>query len=188
MSYRCFYSGKTLQHKYNTFRQSEKNVTLNESPKYRSYTQQWEQMSRNVQSDLDDTAVHHRIQPLYVSLNWRLLFQQTVKLLIHCEKKQRKKVIQMQLDRLWALTLQDQRRGMNRRCSTGCCREEWTCLTFWSPSLLLDSAGRGNNCSSHVVCVGVKSNSLYGQAMFGGCVDLQWIISCLCSSWESSIV
>lgn len=33
---------------------------------------------------LDNTTVHHGVQPLYVRLDWRLLLQQTVKLLVHC--------------------------------------------------------------------------------------------------------
>lgn len=34
-------------------------------------------------TDLDNTAVHHGVQPLYVALYRRLLLQQTVKLLVH---------------------------------------------------------------------------------------------------------
>lgn len=39
-------------------------------------------------SDLDDTAVHHGVQPLNVCLDRRLLLQKTVKLLIHCNKRE----------------------------------------------------------------------------------------------------
>lgn len=45
-------------------------------------------------SDLDDTAVHHRVQPLDVRLDWRLLLQKTVKLLIYCET--RREIIRLQ--------------------------------------------------------------------------------------------
>lgn len=45
-------------------------------------------------SDLDDTAVHHRVQPLDVRLDGRLLLQQTVKLLIHCDGKGERQVTQ----------------------------------------------------------------------------------------------
>lgn len=38
---------------------------------------------------LDDTTVHHGVQPLDVRLNWRLFLQQTVKLLVHCESRRR---------------------------------------------------------------------------------------------------
>lgn len=43
---------------------------------------------KHLLSDLDDTAVHHGVQPLDVRLDWRLLLQQTVKLLIHCDRKE----------------------------------------------------------------------------------------------------
>ncbi len=38
---------------------------------------------------LTDTSLHHRVQPLGVGFNGRLVLQQSVKFLIHFEKQQK---------------------------------------------------------------------------------------------------
>lgn len=47
----------------------------------------WFQTAVKSLADLHNTAVHHWVQPLDVGLDWWLLFQQAVKLLIHWEER-----------------------------------------------------------------------------------------------------
>lgn len=50
-------------------------------------------------TNLDNTSVHHGVQPLDVGLNGRLLFQEVVKLLIHCETKENPHTVKLCLNR-----------------------------------------------------------------------------------------